>query len=487
MKKNTFLILVLISLAFSCSSLAQVKNTSSGIISLKISLDETVDNVNIGALNIANPYHDNKPIAIQNKEKKYYASFFTFGPTIIQLTIENKPYFFIAYPNENINVKVSKNNEGINVDYQEDYINSIFKDSQSLPRYTYNIYNAQKPNFKYFETANDFRDDRLNAFYNAASTFKSTIPLNEISKKFVYNNIYYITLAGCINYAGSIEMNNRNAQQREDSTTTPTIPPRDLSYYDRLITKNLLDTTSLLSATYPNFMLSLINDSFLNLPKIEDSKPDLYFNAIKEKLSQFIGDERNLFYDMLISSAYIQQLDGINTFSDSQIEDIKGFFSSNEGIRDYLLEENKQAIIQASTVADNTHYLPKNMSEEEILNSILKLNPGKIVVLDFWATWCGPCIQAFSKFTEIKEKYKDVLVFVYITDESSNKKSWNEYTNLLSGTHYYLSEAQKKYFSEKFNFDAIPTYVVFGKDGKHLQTKTANLSPDELEKWIANN
>lgn len=39
---------------------------------------------------------------------------------------------------------------------------------------------------------------------------------------------------------------------------------------------------------------------------------------------------------------------------------------------------------------------------------------GKIVVLDFWATWCGPCIKSIPHTNELAAKYKDSVVFIGI-------------------------------------------------------------------------
>jgi thiol-disulfide isomerase/thioredoxin len=49
---------------------------------------------------------------------------------------------------------------------------------------------------------------------------------------------------------------------------------------------------------------------------------------------------------------------------------------------------------------------------------ITALSKDKIHVIEFWATWCGPCIRAFPHISELQERYADDVVFVGVSDES---------------------------------------------------------------------
>src|SRR5215475_12511717 len=43
---------------------------------------------------------------------------------------------------------------------------------------------------------------------------------------------------------------------------------------------------------------------------------------------------------------------------------------------------------------------------------------GKVVVLDFWATWCGPCVASIPHWNELSQKFRDQpVVFLAISDE----------------------------------------------------------------------
>jgi thiol-disulfide isomerase/thioredoxin len=55
-----------------------------------------------------------------------------------------------------------------------------------------------------------------------------------------------------------------------------------------------------------------------------------------------------------------------------------------------------------------------------------KPNDGKLVVIDFWATWCGPCIASFPELTKIQQKYKDDLTVVGISVYETGRRPYSE-------------------------------------------------------------
>ena len=56
---------------------------------------------------------------------------------------------------------------------------------------------------------------------------------------------------------------------------------------------------------------------------------------------------------------------------------------------------------------------------------VAKFEPGKVYVVEFWATWCGPCKQSIPHLTELAKKFKDKVTFtgVSVWENQDNSKS----------------------------------------------------------------
>jgi len=94
---------------------------------------------------------------------------------------------------------------------------------------------------------------------------------------------------------------------------------------------------------------------------------------------------------------------------------------------------------------------------------------GKVVVVDFWATWCGPCKVSFPAMQQTVNKYKDNkdVVFLFVNTwqtEIDKKKNAEDFIKETKYTFHVLLDVENKVVAD-YKVSAIPTKFIIGKDG----------------------
>jgi len=146
----------------------------------------------------------------------------------------------------------------------------------------------------------------------------------------------------------------------------------------------------------------------------------------------------------------------------------KGFEEKLAEIHSYVYAKGEQQIAEELTSNESVFFKKyDDVAPEDILQTILDNYKGKAVLIDMWATWCGPCRAGHKAMAPLKEELKGRNIkFVYITSPSSSPTTWQEMIKDIDGDHYYLTEEQNNYILDKYESPGLPTYAIYNTKGE---------------------
>jgi thiol-disulfide isomerase/thioredoxin len=146
-------------------------------------------------------------------------------------------------------------------------------------------------------------------------------------------------------------------------------------------------------------------------------------------------------------------------------------------------------------VGYNTGYLYQNFKLNDIvdnsqINSTEILRSKKYMLLDFWGTWCGPCIKGIPALREVHEKYNKDIEVISIAGEQKADTA-----NVLSAIARYNMpwkhfmfcknvEFNKELLLDQYRITAYPTYILINSEGVIVQRQIGFNGTDEIKNYL---
>ena len=148
-------------------------------------------------------------------------------------------------------------------------------------------------------------------------------------------------------------------------------------------------------------------------------------------------------------------------------------------------KKDKQPEAQQETVQDNT--IPDikmndiNGNETSVKAEVVK---NKITILDFWASWCGPCVQEAPSVVALYNDYHAKGLGIIGISLDKDEASWKQAVDKLDMKWTHLSDLQgwDNAAAQLFNVNSIPHTVVVDEQGTIL---AQGLRGDDLRQFIA--
>ena len=314
-------------------------------------------------------------------------------------------------------------------------------------------------------------------------------------------------------------LNRRQANQMNPDWDNSWQVPK--GFYDRLCNRLPIDVSMFINAnglnTFHNTFFQYVDDK-LKDRETNDSKRVIAngdinaFMAIRDSIKIFSFIELvpdPLLLQIMLTEFFDQKFNRQDIAVYERYRDVADAYIREPFLKEPLIQkyiqtkhrkENPQAYTEniqkeaaQLTLKETVHLTLKedaNLSVSQIMDSIYQQNKGKVIYIDFWGTWCGPCLAEMPNSNIVEHEFKDKdVAFVYICLESEEKQ-WKAAIDKfeLGGQHYLLSNKQSAEIRKLFSLASVPFYILIDKYGvnkewgSHLRPLTAREKIKEMLK-----
>ena len=221
--------------------------------------------------------------------------------------------------------------------------------------------------------------------------------------------------------------------------------------------------------------LSALLNSYLILEETEKIPP-IIEEAYEASDKQ---DPQRIFQQMVAPMMQISKNGGNKDRAPAFFEKVRADFAKHPASKNVgeALDQMEGQLNQIG-VGDTMEIAFTSTAGEEIDLAKMK---GKVVLVDFWATWCGPCIaempNVIKAHSELNEKGFEVIGISLDQDKAALEKFIAD--NEMPWPQYFDGKGWQNEISGKFGISSIPATFLIGKDGKIIATNLRGAALEE--------
>ena len=262
-------------------------------------------------------------------------------------------------------------------------------------------------------------------------------------------------------------------------------------YFDFVKDYPINNKKALICSEYYHYLNHYFTSYFLYQKKkraLEIAKNGNWNKFLSVLSDTIIHNFNGISKDIFLSQSYHMTLQKDVKAVDTALTKYRKNFTS-EFIASKLDEEIKKYQLAHNPEPSGIKFLKVKNSQRNFLTELLSEKfQGKIVYIDLWGTWCGPCLKEmpYSKILHEKFKNKDI-VFLYLCCRST-KENWKKVIKekIIKGQHIWLNNDQYNILSAQYDMQGIPWYLIVNRNGKIINENAPRPSSPKTKKILKN-
>lgn len=128
---------------------------------------------------------------------------------------------------------------------------------------------------------------------------------------------------------------------------------------------------------------------------------------------------------------------------------------------------NKKSEAKAVKIVDNDE-IPSVGDRSGDSRTDRAASKAKVVLMDFWATWCGPCRESLPDLKRLMRSIGSDKLEVISVSEDTDERAWSDFTS-SNGMNWQQQRDASHRLMQRYGVSALPTYVLLGDNGAVLQ------------------